>query len=174
MSTLETLRGSLGESAQDIKLNLQAVLQPGPLSVEQKWGVAVAAAIAARNKQLRDAIVAAARAEVGAATIEDARAAAALMAMNNVYYRFRHMVAAYADKPARLRMNRLVQPAGSKLDFELFALAVSAINGCESCVKAHEKTVVEGGLTPDQVHDAVRIAAVVHAAAVALEMEEVA
>jgi len=70
----------------------------------------------------------------------------------------------------RLRMNRLAKPATSKLDLELFCLAVSVINGCESCLRAHEKVVLEGGLGEDQVHDAVRIAAVVHAAALALEI----
>jgi alkyl hydroperoxide reductase subunit D len=91
--------------------------------------------------------------------------------MNNVYYRFRHMVAkpSYGDLPARLRMNRLVKPATSKVDFELFALAVSAINGCESCIRAHEKAVLDGGLTEAHVNDAVRIAAVMYGAAVALE-----
>jgi len=99
-------------------------------------------------------------------------AAAALMAMNNVYYRFRHFIGkeTYSQKPARLRMNRLVKPATQRVDFELFSLAVSAINGCETCVQSHEKVVIEGGLSEDQVHDAVRIAAVVQAAAVSLEM----
>jgi len=96
------------------------------------------------------------------------------MGMNNVYYRFRHLVgkASYGEKPARLRMNRLAKPATTKGDFELFSLAVSAINGCESCVRAHEKVVVEGGLTEEHVHDAVRIAAVIHAAAVALDLTD--
>jgi alkyl hydroperoxide reductase subunit D len=96
------------------------------------------------------------------------------MAMNNVYYRFRHMVGkpVYGEKPAGLRMNRLVQPATNRTDFELMALAVSALNGCEMCVRAHEKTVTEGGLTPDHVNDAVRIAATIYAAAVALEAGE--
>ncbi len=170
---LETLRGSIPEPAKDIKLNLQSVLQPGgPLSPAQRWGVAIASAMAARNPALRDAILGAAKAEVDAAVVEDARAAAALMAMNNVYYRFRHMIGkpGYSDKPARLRMNRLVKPATNKVDFELFSLAVSAINGCEMCIQAHEKVVLEGGLTEDHVHDAVRIAATVHAAAVSLEL----
>ncbi|HYO73244.1 MAG TPA: carboxymuconolactone decarboxylase family protein, partial [Archangium sp.] len=103
--------------------------------------------------------------------IEDARAAASLMAMNNVYYRFRHMVGkeSYSTKRAGLRMNRLMQVLTNKVDFELVCLAVSAINGCETCVQAHEKVVIEGGLSEDQVHDAVRIASVVHAAAVGLE-----
>ena len=78
----------------------------------------------------------------------------------------------YGEKPAGLRMNRLMQPATNRTDFELMALAVSAINGCEMCVRAHEKTVTEGGLTPDHVNDAVRIAATVYTAAVALEAGE--
>jgi alkyl hydroperoxide reductase subunit D len=71
-------------------------------------------------------------------------------------------------------MNRLGRPAGTKVDMELFSLAVSAINNCEVCVRAHEKAVVDGGLTEDQVNDAIRIAATIAAAAVALETAEVA
>jgi alkyl hydroperoxide reductase subunit D len=94
------------------------------------------------------------------------------MGMNNVYYRFRHLIGreVYSEKPARLRMNRIAKPAGPRVDFELFCLAVSAINGCETCMKSHEKVVLGGGLGEDQIHDAVRIAAVVHGAAVALDL----
>jgi alkyl hydroperoxide reductase subunit D len=81
----------------------------------------------------------------------------------------REAIPAAAKDIRLLRMNRLMQPATNRTDFELMALAVSAINGCEMCVRAHEKTVTEGGLTPDHVNDAVRIAATIYAAAVALE-----
>jgi lipoyl-dependent peroxiredoxin subunit D len=176
MSRLETLRTSIPDAARDIRLNLQAVLQGGALTPEQRWGVAIASAAAARRTDLRDALIEEARREVPEAVVEDALAAAALMAMNNVYYRFRHMIGkpSYAGKPARLRMNRMVQPLTSKTDFELVSLAVSAIAGCEACIRAHEQVVVEGGLTEDAVHDAVRIAATVNAAATALEMASVA
>jgi alkyl hydroperoxide reductase subunit D len=171
-SALETLRNSLPEVARDAKLNLQIVLQQNTLSPAQRWGVAIASAIAARNPTLRDAVIADARTEVDAAVIEDAMAAASLMAMNNVYYRFRHLVGkpSYGEKPARLRMNRLVKPAGNKTDFELTCLAVSAISGCGTCMEAHEKVVTAAGLSEDQVHDAVRIAATINATAVALEL----
>ena len=107
--------------------------------------------------------------------VEDALAAASLMAMNNVYYRFRHLAGkpSYSEKPARLRMNRIAKPATPRADFELVCLAVSAVNGCEACIQAHEKAVLEGGLTEDHVHDAVRIAAVVRAAATALDAASV-
>lgn len=172
MEKTDSLREALPDFARDIKINLQNVLQPGTLTLEQTWGVAVASAFAARHRPLTDALLADAKAKgVSDAVLEDARAAAAMMAMNNVYYRFRHVMGkeSYEQKPARLRMLRLKQVASNQLDFELFSAAVSSVNFCEACLKAHEAVVLEGGLTEDHVHDAVRIAAVVHAAAVALE-----
>jgi lipoyl-dependent peroxiredoxin subunit D len=173
VEALDALRAAIPDVAKDIRLNVSAVMKGGALTEAQRWGVAVASAIAARNPRLREAVLADAGRAAPRGVIDDAVAAAAIMAMNNVYYRFRHMVGKpiYSEKPAGLRMNRLVQPATNKVDFELFSLAVSAINGCEMCIRAHEKAVIDGGLTPDHVNDAVRIAATMQAAAVALEME---
>lgn len=175
MNTLENVREALPAWARDQRLNLDAVLaEGGALSPTDRWGVAVAVAAARPTVPLLAALVAEARLKMGAAAepaIEDGLAAASLMAMNNVFYRFRHMIGkpVYTEKPARLRMNRLAKPATTKAGFELMALAVSAVNGCEACVKAHETVVLEGGLTEDHVHEAVRIAAVVQAVATALE-----
>jgi alkyl hydroperoxide reductase subunit D len=173
VEALDALRARMPDAARDIRLNLSSVMQGGALSAAQRWGVAVASAIAARSAALREAVLQDAARAVEPAVVEDARAAAAIMAMNNVYYRFRHMAGdpVYGEKPAGLRMNRLAQPATSRTDFELFALAVSAINGCEACIRAHDKAVRQGGLTADHVNDAVRIAATMQAAAVALEMD---
>ena len=176
MSAVESLRSTIPDVARDIKLNLQSVLQPGALTPAQRWGVAIASAVAARNDALRDALIADAGAEVGADVIDDAVAAAALMAMNNVYYRFRHLVGkpSYSQMPARLRMQRIAKPMTNKADFELFCLAVSAINGCEMCIRSHEDVVLKGALSEEQVHDAVRIAATVNAAALALGLPVIA
>jgi lipoyl-dependent peroxiredoxin subunit D len=170
MEAIDQLRERMPPFAKDVQLNLSSVLQGGALSDDQRWGVAVACAVAAGEPTLREAVMEDAAVVVGEAVIDDARAAAVLMAMNNVYYRFRHMVEkdSYRTRPARLRMNRMAQPKTDKATFELMCLAVSAINGCESCVRSHEHAVLEGGLTEDHVHDAVRIAAVIRAAAVVL------
>lgn len=172
MNRIEALRETISEPARDVKLNLQSVLQPGSLTPAQRWGTAIASAVASRNTALRDAVLADARDEVGAEVVDDALAAAALMAMNNVYYRFRHLVGkpSYSQMPARLRMQRIAKPATSKADFELFCLAVSAINACEMCIRSHEEVVIKGGISEEQIHDAVRIAATINAAAVALEL----
>lgn len=158
--------------AKDVRINLQNVLQPGALNADQAWGTAIACAHAARNDALKRALEADARAAgVGDGVVADAKAAAVLMGMNNVVYRFKHVIGKddYQKKPVRLRMQRLAQVTSNKADFELFCLAVSAINNCQSCMAAHEATVLQHGLTEDQVHDAVRVAATVHAAAIAAE-----
>ncbi len=171
MATLDALRETLPEYARDLKVNLQSVLGESTLRPAQQYGTALAVAAASRHPALAEAMEAETRAKAGDAVAEDALAAAALMGMTNIFYRFRHLVGkeGYGQLPARLRMQRLARPAGDKLDFELFCLAVSAVNGCEACVRAHEKVVTEGGLSEAQVHDAIRIAATVHGAAVALE-----
>lgn len=168
----EALRESLPEAARDLKVNLQVALGESSLTEPQRWGTALACAIASRSAPLVDALLDVARKNVDASTIEDARAAAALMAMSNIYYRFKSMVGSedYERMPARLRMTRVARPLGSKLDFELFCLAVSAVFGCQRCVVAHERSIREAGGSPEQIHDAVRLAAIVHGVAISLEL----
>ncbi|MFO7286290.1 MAG: carboxymuconolactone decarboxylase family protein [Gammaproteobacteria bacterium] len=171
---LTRIKDLIPEHARDLKLNLSTVLTPegAPgLTREQILGTALASAIASRNPVLREAIEAAVVPEIGEAQAKAARAAAAIMGMNNVYYRFTHLVGnpEYAKMPARLRMNVIGNPGVDKIDFELYSLAVSAINGCGACVAAHEKVVRQGGIGAEGVQSAVRIAAVMHGVAVALE-----
>lgn len=171
MEALTVLVDSFPDAAKDVRLNLRAVLEESSLAPRLRWAVALTSALASRSGDLAHAIEQDGSAFLDEDARDDARAAAALMAMNNVFYRFRHMVGkpSYASMPARLRMTRIGQPRTSKAELELLSLAASAIGGCEACVRAHERSVVEGGLTEANVLDAVRIAAVVHAAAATLE-----
>lgn len=168
--TLAALPDAFPETAKDLKLNLETVLGEGSLTEAQRLGVALASAAALRSVPLRDALLARTTALAGEAVAQDALAVAALMGMNNVYYRFRHLVGkeSYAQLSPRLRMNRLNKPLGSKVDCELFSLAVSAVNACETCIQAHERALRDAGVTEAQIHDAVRIAAVMAGSATAL------
>jgi alkyl hydroperoxide reductase subunit D len=176
MSDLERLRDSIPDYARDLRLNLGSVLTvqgaPG-LTPRQVWGTAVASAIASRHLPLAQAIEAAARAELDEAGINGARAAAAIMGMNNVYYRFLHLVgdAEYQSMPARLRMNVMANPGIDRLDFELYSLAVSAVNGCGLCIESHEKLLRKHEVGREAIQSAVRIAAVIHAVARVLEQQ---
>lgn len=174
MKTLEAIRESLPAYARDLQLNLGAVLTPAGaagLSERQIWAVALASALASRNVAFSRDLGALAASHLDAAHVTAAHAAAAIMAMNNVYYRFLHLVddPEYAAMPARLRMNVMGNPGIDKVDFELVSLAVSAINGCGTCVASHERQVRQHGLTREAVQSAVRIAATVHAVARVLD-----
>ncbi|HTY50560.1 MAG TPA: carboxymuconolactone decarboxylase family protein [Steroidobacteraceae bacterium] len=177
MTTLDAIRDSIPEYARDLKLNLGSVLSPtgAPgLTEEQIWAVALAAAIASRHVPLARDIESLARAHLSEAEVNGAHAAAAVMGMNNIYYRFLHLVedAEYKTLPARLRMNVIANPGIPGQDFELLSLAVSAINGCGTCVASHERALRRHGLAREAVQSAVRIAAVIHAVAGVLEAQE--
>ena len=174
MTTLDTIRDAIPDYARDLKLNLGSVLAttgaPG-LTDKQIWAVALASAIASRNPPFTRDIELLAATHLDAAYLNGARAAASIMGMNNIYYRFLHLVEdpEYAQMPARLRMNVIGNPGIDKQDFELLSLAVSAINGCGTCVASHERTLRKHGMGREAVQSAVRIAATVHAVARVLE-----
>ncbi len=171
---LDALREQIPDDAKDLRLNLGGVFNAQTLSEGQLWGVALASAYFIGCAALRDAVVADAEAaEIDEGVLADAKAAAAIMGMNTVYYRFRHFMKdkeAYARKPAQLRMQRMARPLTSKADFELMSLAVAALEGCEMCVQSHEASVLRHGLTDEHVHEAVRMASAMKGAAVGLSL----
>jgi len=172
--SLDAIREAIPDYARDLRLNLGSVLAPtgAPgLTEKQIWAVALASAIAARNPEFTRSIEALAAPHLDAAYLNATRAAAAVMGMNNVYYRFLHLVEEpeYAQMPARLRMNVIGSPGIDKLDFELLSLAVSAVNGCGMCIVAHEKVLRKHEVSREAIQSAVRIAATIHAVAGVLE-----
>jgi alkyl hydroperoxide reductase subunit D len=170
--SLENLKIALPDYAKDIRLNLGSLATEPALSEEQRAGTFIVSALASRNAAVSEAIIEEFGPRLSPEALNAAKAAAAIMAMNNVYYRFTHLVGGdYPTMPARLRMNVMARPGVDKATFELWSLAVSAINGCGMCMESHERAVRQHGLTAEQVQAAVRIAAVVHAVAATLETE---
>ncbi|MGH7053621.1 MAG: carboxymuconolactone decarboxylase family protein [Stellaceae bacterium] len=171
--TIDALKERLPDYARDQRLNLAALLTDTALSEQQRWGTLVATALASRNREVIAAIVGEAGGHLSPEALDAAKAAASIMAMNNIYYRFTHMVPDpdYRTMPARLRMSVIGRPGVAKADFELWSLAVSAINGCEACIAAHDHALKEAGVSKEAVQQAVRVAAVVHAVAATLDGE---
>ena len=172
---LNELMETVPAYARDLKLNLFALMQQTELTPQQMWGTVVASAIASRNEELTQALLAEAGAHLSVQALDAAKGAAAIMGMNNVYYRFLHLTsnANYKTMPARLRMQIIRSHGVEAADFELWCAAVSAINGCATCLDAHEKVVREKGLSEESVLAAVRLAAVVHGLATVLDAERV-
>ncbi|GAB3946347.1 carboxymuconolactone decarboxylase family protein [Corynebacterium tapiri] len=170
--SIDNLKSSLPEYAKDQKLNLGTLARGTELNEQQLWGTLLACAAATRNDTVLSEIAEEAKEHLSEEAIDAAYGAATVMAMNNVAYRAKGWLGDdYAQVKFGLRMNIISKPGIEKADFELFALAVSTINGCEHCAVAHEKVVREGGLTKEQVWEAIKIAGVIQAVAQAVQIE---
>ncbi|WP_122466869.1 carboxymuconolactone decarboxylase family protein [Brevundimonas lutea] len=163
--SVDALRDLIPSYAKDISLNLSSLATDTALNEAQKWGTFLASAHAVGTPEVIRQIEAAAAPHLDETAADAARAAAAVMGMNNIYYRSLHLMhnQEYRTLPARLRMNVIANPGVDKVDFELWSTAVSAINGCGACLDAHEAELRKHGATNVQVQAALRIAAVVNA-----------
>jgi lipoyl-dependent peroxiredoxin subunit D len=170
---LDTLIDQLPSFAKDLKLNYSSLVRNNSeLSQQQLWGTVVASAVATRSAALTAAVLVSAPEYLSAQALEAAKTVAAIMGMNNIWYRFQHLSSnpSYASTPARLRMTGLRGHGVDEIDFELWALAVSAINGCGKCVDAHEKVVREKGASEELVTAIIRVASMIHALGAVVEL----
>lgn len=172
---LEDLIGGLPAYAKDLKLNYSSLVrQNTELTPQQLWGTVVVAAIATRSAELTTEVIAEAEGILTPEALDAAKAAAAIMGMNNIYYRFQHLTSneKYATLPTRLRMNVLRGHGIAPVDFELWCLVASAVNACGKCVDAHEKVLREKGANEELINAAIRVTSVIHAIGVVLDSEK--
>jgi len=165
--SLKAFADTLPDFAKDLRLNVGSLLNDAALGDQRKYGLLLACAHGTGYKPIVDAAEAEAEGKLSPEAANAARAAAAIMAMNNVYYRFTHLASnkEYSTLPAKLRMNVIGSPGIDKADFELFSLAVSAMNGCGMCIDSHEKVLRQHGVNSEIIQTAARVAAVIKAVA---------
>jgi alkyl hydroperoxide reductase subunit D len=174
---LESLIEKLPDYAKDMRLNFSSVVSnQTELSEQQLWGTIVACAMASRNEDLTATALEEAASHLTPQALDAAKSAAAVMGMNNIYYRFLHLTSneKYRTMRAGLRMNAIRTHGVELLDFELWCLAVSAVNGCGACVDSHEKVLREKGFGEEKVLAGVRVASLLHTIATVLDTERVA
>ncbi|MDN5203853.1 carboxymuconolactone decarboxylase family protein [Fulvivirgaceae bacterium BMA10] len=162
--SLELLEKGESKYLRDLKLNVKSVLNTEHLTEKETRLLALAIASNDENAVLQEAFSKQCEEyEASASEIAEAVACASLLANNNVLYRFRHFTQKekYAQLPGRLRMNIMMKPVTGKAFFELMSLAISAVNGCEMCVNAHEQSLLELGSSEERVFDAIRLASVI-------------
>jgi alkyl hydroperoxide reductase subunit D len=172
---LDELKAALPEYARDLRLNLGSVIGNSELPQQQLWGTVLACAIAARSPRVLAALEPDARANLKPAAYTAAKAVAAVMAMNTVFYRTRSLLAdpEYRTLRAGLRMNVIGNPGVDRTDFELWSFAVSAIYGCGSCLGSHEAVLRKAGVDRETIQEAFKIASVIQAVGSTLEAEAV-
>lgn len=164
LASLEAMSAGETRYIKDLKINLKNALGSDNLSSKESNLIALAVAVNEKNNDLIQNFTKAA-AEHGAteAEIAETHACASLLAVNNVFYRFRHFMKkdSYSNMPAGIKMNIMLSPVLGKEFFELMSLAVSAVNGCEMCVVSHEASVRKLGSSEARIFDAVKLAAII-------------
>ncbi len=165
--SIEALKEKIPDYAKDLRLNLSAIYSNPLLNDQQKAGCFITAALTSRNKVVIEHILADFSVKISTTVLQAAQTASALMGMNNIYYRFTHLVENehYRQMPAKLRMNGIMTHGIEKADFELFCLVASAINGCAACLNAHEHELRKLSVSEEAIQESVKIGAVVHAIA---------
>jgi len=176
MKNLNELNQFLPEYAKDIKINLQNLIsqENQVLSAKQIFGSALASAYSTKEKTLIEIFENEAKIFLSDLEINAVKISTILMAMNNIYYRFAHIShdKEYLQMPANLRMRGIVDHGIEKIDFEIFALATSIINGCSGCIDAHANQIIKSGMSKNQVQMVAKIAAVVNSLAQILTIEK--
>ena len=175
MQNLENLIAQIPNYAKDIKINLQSILNKEStiLLPKQVFGAALSSAYATKEKTLIDILQNEVQNILSQAEIEAVKTASVLMAMNNIYYRFTHLSEdkEYSQMHAGLRMRGIVDHGIEKIDFEIFSLAVSIINGCGMCIDAHANQLIKHGLSKTQIQMVAKIAAVINSTAQILQIQ---
>lgn len=175
MQNLEQLKSNIPDYAKDVKINLQTLVSQENqlLTTKQVFGSALASAYATKEKTLIKIFESEAQNILSEVEIKAVKTASALMAMNNIYYRFVHLSEdkEYSQMPAGLRMRGIIDHGIEKIDFEIFSLAVSIVNGCGMCIDAHANQLLKHGLSKLQVQMVAKISAVINSAAQVLAIE---
>ena len=172
--SLNVIKDLVKDYAKDIRINLDTVLSPDGapgLTQEQIYGTFLASAYASKSEKLKELAEAEVAAHLSSQEVEGIKAATSIMGMNNIYYRYLHLLEGNEELkklPARLRMTVIGKPGIEKINFEIYSLAVSAISGCGMCINAHVHELKKAGLDDYGVQSTIRIAAVTNAAAQAL------
>lgn len=168
----DNIKNLLPDYAKDLKLNLSSLSRSELLNAPQLQGAFLTAAFSCHNAQLQQSVIDAIHADNS--LIIGAKTAAALMAMNNIYYRFVHLTEdlKFSQLPAGLRMNAITTSGIDKTQFEMFSLVASAINGCGLCVKSHTQQLLKAGVSYEQIQELIRIASTMHAINTVITIEK--
>jgi lipoyl-dependent peroxiredoxin subunit D len=173
LPNLEVMAEGETKYLRDLRVNLKNTLGSENFSIKEAYLIALAVAANEGNKILTNAFINHAKLN-GANENETAEAiaCASQLASNNVFYRFKHFIKSsnenYQPMPAGIKMNIMMNPVLGKELFELISLAVSAVNGCESCVNSHEESVRKLGASEVRIFDAIRLASVIRGLCVAV------
>lgn len=161
---LQLLGSTNNRYLRDLKVNVQNALQYQTLTPKESMLLAFAVAKNHKNQVLEITFKnLAIKAGATNAELAETVACVSLLNANNVLYRFRHFVNkdTYNNAPAGIKMSIMMNPVLGKEFFELMSLTISALNGCEMCVNAHEQSLIHLNCSEQRIFDAIKLTAII-------------
>ena len=154
---------------RDLRTNVTNALQAVTLVKKEAFLLAFGAAVNEKHTILQKAFETLSRSE-GATDEEIAEVGSctSLVNANNVYYRFTETLSNeyYDSAPSGIRTNILSNTILGKEFSELLSLVISALNGCQMCLRNHERVLTGHGTNKQRILDAVRVGSVIRSLAV--------
>lgn len=171
---LDNLKHLIPDYAKDQRRNLDALINTSVLTQQQLWGCLLVSAATSRNDVVLKLVNAEASEHLSDKAVDVALACTTAMTLNNYGFRAKHWLG-HDFEAIRfgLRNGVSLKPGVVQADYELWAVAVSVVNGCEQCTQAHSRDAQEQGLSTLQLWEAVKIASVIQAIAQTIHMETV-
>ena len=175
MQTLEDIKNSIPDFAEDIRLNFSSNIMNSDHDNELVFGCAYACSLSIGNVKIAKIFENECRSKISNDFVKSIKSTVAIMTMNNIWYKYRDAMPSMEMKvgPQKLRVNVMGNHAGlDKLLFESISLCISTVNNCQFCVKAHSQLLIDEGKTKDYVLEIGRIASVMVAAEKSIGMNE--
>jgi alkyl hydroperoxide reductase subunit D len=173
--SIDAIADKIPSYADDIKLNLMDIFsnEVEGLTVQQVYGIALSCSYNLKHEKLLNNFRNEAKIILDDSQREATKKAAAIMAMNNTYYMFSHMISndEIRKMPADLHMHVLTDHGIDKTDFEMYLIGVSILNNCEYCVNFHAERLLRRGVSHIAIRNIARIASVLRAVVEVLEIE---
>jgi len=158
---LNTLISRLPEGSDELATLLRRTLtEENELAQEYRYGVALAAACALRNRELAQLI----RSETPASTQAIVQKAVERMGITNPYFQTRMVAEIGAGGSLQALAMSPLQDTGvaDEIAYHYYAVAISMVNGGMPCYRSHLMDLLHGEQSPQAIDQALRLVAALH------------
>lgn len=163
--------------AGDILENFKKIFteQQEGLSEIQVAGIAIATCLVKKNEKLLNIIKFNNKFLIDEQEMNGLKSAVAIMLQNNIYYRYFGEIDIEEVKvlPSDLYMTVISSPPIDQVNFEIYMLATSIVNGCKYCCSVHSKKLMKKGVEAIALRNIAKIVAIVAGVSDIMEIERI-
>lgn len=177
MATIKELLKEIPSYAKDIESNLidfftkeQNILTP-----VQFYGVALAICYKLKHDLLLNTMKIEAKIFMDEINIDACKNAAIMMDMTNTYHIFSQemSIKECKDEAMKLNIQTIISPLINPIDFYMYCLAISVLNGCGYCIDVFANKLLEKDIKHEVIPYIARMASILKATKSALKINSI-